>query len=650
MRRLGSNFIVSPEQRFSGVAVRTMTPAATMFAPSHLGTTALRALCIVILLSCHQAALASDSDLRVDGIESGQVQSIEGKGLTLWLGTEKGLFRWDHAPNGNPKHIDLDTGYIQVLTLDSNQDILWIGANRGLFRWDKPSGEGAPQQAAEITDAITKLHIYGSGVYVGTATGLYILEDVYAGGTKHFAPIGRVNALCQDGGQTLWIGSDKGLFRLDMGGGKALVPAPGIGHVTALYKEGTTLVIGTQNGLMRWDHVGDTAVVSPQRNPMFIRGNIYSLYKDEATLLISVNGGKTKGLFRWDDIHSGEPHLVDSNTQISSKYYRDGGFLWLGAGLNQTAQLLRWDIQRNESPRRVAVNTGVIHDFYKSGQTLWIGAQKGLFRVEEPGAAWDAGLHMTKRPPDPTPPNYGPHLQWQIDNYNWRTTPTEVSCRVIVKDKDRGDIKPRVLEVQNGRLEFDLPSLPEGGYELNIQATALDGGTAEMSEPVEFQVRLPSAPAASLSLGVWIRRHVLLSCGLVLALIGVLVLSVAYIPGAHAMAVRKYLCAKWGRISSYLKFCGRVLAEDYRQKGWFKKLKGTLTLANLIISLLVGSTLSAWPINRYLYPHRDLFLNNRRWTAIVILSALVLFLLHLIGAIKRFHERTVSELSQRKQI
>jgi hypothetical protein len=609
---------------------------------------------MVILLSCHQAAVASDSDLRVDGIDSGQVQSIEGKGRTLWLGTEKGLFRWDNAPDGHPKRIDLDTGYVQVLTLDSNQNTLWIGANKGLFRWDRPSGEGAPQRAAEITDAITKLHIYGSGVYVGTGSGLYMLEGVYAGGTKRFAPIGRVNVLCQDGGQTLWVGSDKGLFRLDTTGGKDPVPVPGLGHVTALYKEGTTLVIGTQNGLMRWDHVGDTAAVSRQPPSLFIRDNIYSLYKDEATLLISVNGDKTEGLFRWDDVHSGEPRLVASEVRVSSKYYRDGGLLWLGAGLNQTAQLLRWDIKRNEHPQRVAVDTGVIHDFYKSGQTLWIGAQKGLFRVEEPGAAWDAGLHVTKRPPDPTLPDYGPHLQWQIDNYDWRTTPAEVSCRVIVKDKDRGEIKPSVLEVQNGRLEFDMPPLPEGQYGLYIQATALDGGRAEMSEPVEFQVRSPSAPSASLSWGPWIRRNVLLFCVLMLTLIVVLVLLVtllvAYLPGARARAVRKYLCAKWDRINSYFKFCGCVLAEDYRQKGRYKKLKGTYTRANQVVGAVLGTTLSAGIIGYYLYPHRNLLLNNKRWAAIVILSALLLFLLHLVGAIKRFYERAVSELSQRNQI
>lgn len=60
-------------------------------------------------------------------------------------------------------------------------------------------------------------------------------------------------------------------------------------------------------------------------------------------------------------------------------------------------------------------------------------------------------------------------------------------------------------------------------------------------------------------------------------------------------------------------------------------------------NLILGSSLSALVLLYVVYAYREVFLHNKRWVAIVALAVITAFLLWLIGAIKRFHERTVNK-------
>lgn len=62
------------------------------------------------------------------------------------------------------------------------------------------------------------------------------------------------------------------------------------------------------------------------------------------------------------------------------------------------------------------------------------------------------------------------------------------------------------------------------------------------------------------------------------------------------------------------------------------------------IGIFFGTTLSALVILG-IYSYGTPLLHYKRWVAIAVLSTLVLFLLYLIGAIKRFHESVVKELN-----
>jgi len=152
----------------------------------------------------------------------------------LWVATQSGLQRWDGhqlrtyradiaAPGALPDSFLLD------LFVDSRRQ-LWLGTNSaGLVRYDPLSDTFASPLAAG--ESLSRASVYAfaedgaGGLWIGTGGGLDRL-DVATGKVLKSAqsplasslPKGGVRALlrCPDG--TLWVGAEKGLFRLVPGG------------------------------------------------------------------------------------------------------------------------------------------------------------------------------------------------------------------------------------------------------------------------------------------------------------------------------------------------------------------------------------------------------------------------------------------------
>ncbi len=202
---------------------------------------------------------------------------------------------------------------------------------------------------------------------------------------------------------------------------------------------------------------------------------IYSLFKDGSTLLISV---KDKGLFRWGSLREGEPQLVDESTLFSSRYYRTGSILWMVAGTSDQAGLFRWDTKQEDRPQRLSsLNLGYVHAFCESAGTLWIGAENGLFRVEGINTGWITQIDITSPLPRITYTDQNLLVQWKVNNFGRRTTPKQVQYKVIVNDANRQTGRPREFVVI-GTPEFILPSLDTGDYVLQVQAVDLNGKIA----------------------------------------------------------------------------------------------------------------------------------------------------------------------------
>ena len=94
----------------------------------------------------------------------------------------------------------------------------------------------------------------------------------------------------------------------------------------------------------------------------------------------------------------------------------------------------------------------------------------------------------------------------------------------------------------------------------------------------------------------------------------------------------------WKRIKPYLVFCGLALKEDSQHWEWYKTMRATYIKANKAFNFVLGTTVSA-ALLLIIWKNSDYLRNHKRWMAIVLLAGIILFLLWLVGVIKRFHDR-----------
>jgi hypothetical protein len=436
-----------------------------------------------MLLSYSQVVSASDKDLRADlGVQTGEVFTIQGEARTLWIATERGLFKWAEPTIGVPEQVPAITSAVYTLLRDGNT--LWIGSDQGLFKWESPEQGGSPHFIPDSPKSISKLHKFGPKILISADKGLYAWDSSSPQSVTHVDVAGRfVNAFYPDGNNKVWIGAERGLLIWDSEDEVPRnVPIVGDVEVTGLYKgnENSPLMIGTAKGLLRWTN-------APSGRPEQVLPNVevYSLYKDESTLLISIKG---EGLFRLDNIEAGEPTLISKEIGTSFKYIRSGSILWMGAGPAARRGLYRWNSKAETPPQRIeTLPTGAIHDFFKRGQTLWICAETGLYRLEGLGTPWDAKIKITSQLPSIVYTDHNLVIKWEIGNYGWRTTQEEVRSRVVVKDKDGREIQIKGTEA-TGRHEFMLPALKKGSYTITVQAIDLHGEASVSDEPLYLDV------------------------------------------------------------------------------------------------------------------------------------------------------------------
>jgi ligand-binding sensor domain-containing protein/signal transduction histidine kinase len=138
----------------------------------------------------------------------------------LWIGTPKGLLRWQNDRLVNVKGIEsLSQKVIQVLYRDS-ENSLWIGSNAGLSVINDQSDEIV---GFDQFEQITKANIFvitgslSKGLWIGTSRGLFFLKNnqLTQFTTKDGLAGDTVMSLFEDESGVLWIGGfGSGLSRL----------------------------------------------------------------------------------------------------------------------------------------------------------------------------------------------------------------------------------------------------------------------------------------------------------------------------------------------------------------------------------------------------------------------------------------------------
>ncbi|MHB8797731.1 MAG: ligand-binding sensor domain-containing diguanylate cyclase [Thermoanaerobaculia bacterium] len=234
---------------------------------------------------------------------------------SLWMGTEEGLVRFDGAEfevrdRGNTPSMDAHN--VQALCAEEDGTV-WAGTyGAGLLRWDgKTFSRPASEQEPDRSRPIRALARGGDGsIWIGTAGGLERLVDGHR--TRFAADPGLASAavLAISPGRRgrLWVATVAWLGVVENGAFRRFVPEPAPGGIVLALAEGPdgTLFVGTDRGLYR--------ISSDLRSCERIRG----LSNDfVSALVVDRNGALWVGT-------NGGLHRIGRDGRIESLTTKDG--------------------------------------------------------------------------------------------------------------------------------------------------------------------------------------------------------------------------------------------------------------------------------------------------------------------------------------
>lgn len=296
---------------------------------------------------------------------------VEDRAGALWIGTQRGLNRFD-AKTRTFQRFEVGSSYVTALLVD-REGRLWVGTVRGgLHRY---AGAG------ETFD--TWRHDHGDPQSLGDDSVFSLLEQ----------PSG-----------VLWIGTNAGLDRMDVGRGT-------FRHFQVTHPIVTALASGAAGriwagtfggGLIELDtHTGTTRAFQhdPQRNASLPADRVLSLLADRAgALWIGTWGG---GLCRVSGsgilLMAGadavpEPPVLSDRDVTALAYDADGG-LWIGT---RNGTLLRKDPKAGALQPYPAGAGSILRILPLGDGTVWVGTSNGIERVDRRSA------QVTRLRHDPT--------------------------------------------------------------------------------------------------------------------------------------------------------------------------------------------------------------------------------------------------------
>jgi ligand-binding sensor domain-containing protein len=357
-----------------------------------------------------------------NGLSNQNIQAmVEDKDGLIWIGTEDGLnvydrtkdqitiYRHDHRNENSLVH-----NRIRALCLDKHGDI-WIGTNRGISHYQKKTGKFSNYRHdisasnSLINNWINDIFCDDMGnIWIATFKGIERFDPksrsfIHFNRSTGWDSIAMLPVYCirqNPADKRLWIGTQSGLFQLDIPGKKVTqvflntVPnTPEYLIYNMLFDDKGALWLGTARDGVLVINPGNhsrIALRNQKENPQSISSDqIYSLFQDDAGIIwIGTYSGLNKfdrnsSKFRHHRQISGDPSGLLSDV-VFGFFEDDDGTIWVGSenGVNlfypdKGTFGLHKDLLGKPTPLIPAL----ARTFYRDRNgIMWIGSTNGLTR------------------------------------------------------------------------------------------------------------------------------------------------------------------------------------------------------------------------------------------------------------------------------
>ncbi|MEM6263761.1 MAG: two-component regulator propeller domain-containing protein [Bacteroidota bacterium] len=342
-----------------------------------------------------------------EGLTSNSVTAIlqDSRGF-VWIGTPKGLNRYDGA---QIKQLAMDSsgnsGELFIRSIEEGQGgNLWVGtARNGLlkYNWRKNQlSHSSPLLETEDWDILSLWENTDQSLWIGTNKGLFLArpgdtppEQVLLGKGKQPS----VTCILPGAQTDLWIGTEeKGLFRIKKDYSdknfqqytkESSVHLPDNRIRTLLLTKDNVLVIGTNEGIGAFQegNPGRDDFAFSRAFPQLMNADIEALTEDRAGRIWV--GTFDKGLFRLD-LRKGELAKVAAqsggleDSVIISLLTDRSGLLWVGTYSRGAYTTNPVKVEFNfVSPGDNSSNGDVYAIFEESDEDIWMGTSQGLTRL-----------------------------------------------------------------------------------------------------------------------------------------------------------------------------------------------------------------------------------------------------------------------------
>ena len=286
----------------------------------------------------------------------------------------------------------------RVLSLAVDSHYLWVGTDRGLSRYDKAGGRW---DNFTVKDGLAHNHVLsivldGAHVWIGTRDGVSRYE-IPTGTWRRYMPrdglAGREVSCIAVDSRFIWFGTPNGLSRYDKETNSWARKREEDGlagdAVTQITIDNDYIWVGTENGVSRYDKLTDSWN-NYDKDSGLIDNSVTAIAADEDSVWF---GTENKGLSRYDQRNSEFVRAYTKRDRLTSDQVNalavDGTSLWLGTADSGAQRYILSVNTWREYTTEVGLPSNHITAIAADGNVIWFGTyEHGLARYDLRRETW----------------------------------------------------------------------------------------------------------------------------------------------------------------------------------------------------------------------------------------------------------------------